>query len=150
MQSYLVISSLIVAGFGIALWGVYLMFQGMVTHRWPSTQGEIIESGIRDYNEPDNYGYTFHAKYRFCAHGAMHTGTRIQFGLRSFLNKETADLLAKRYPMGASVTVFHHPKKSIAVLEKGFSPPTYFLLLLGFFVAAISGCIALSLPEGCP
>jgi hypothetical protein len=130
---------LLAASVGLSLWGLSLMIWGMASRHWPCTQGEIIESEIRDYNEPSNYGYTFHVKYRFSAHGTTHVGTRIQYGLGSYLTKEAADALAERFAVGALIPVYHHPTMVAAVLERGFTRPTFFLLGVGLFLSLVVG-----------
>lgn len=147
MNELLVGSSIIAAGVGVLLWGLIFILRGMATHNWPSTTGQILESGFRDYNEPDNYGYTYHVKYQYSVQGVVHTGTRLRFGLGSYMNKETAERLIARYPVGGEVTVFHHPHKALSVLEKGFTSPTYFLLMVGGFVA-LAGVWMLSTQAG--
>ena len=142
MMNSVVLFSLVAAGLGLALWGLYLMIWGMASRRWPSTEGKVIESEIRDYHEPSNYGYTFHVKYRFSARGTTQVGTRLQFGLGSYLTKEVAEQLAERYAVGSRIPVFYHPTKDAAVLERGFTRPTYFLLVAGLFVAVVGGLMA--------
>lgn|GEM_PF-1608462 len=128
---------------GLVLVALYPMMRGLATHRWPSTEGEVVESEVRDYNERSGYCCTFHVKYRFVAHGGTHVGTRLRFGLGSYLTQEAAEALAERYAVGNRITVFHHPTKGTAVLEKGFTQGSFFLLFTGLFLASVGVMVAM-------
>lgn len=128
---------------GLVLVALYPMMRSLAAHRWPSTEGEIVESEVRDYNERSGYCCTFHVKYRFVAHGNTHFGTRRRFGMGTYLTKEAAEALAERYAVGNRITVFYHPTKGTAVLEKGFTQASFFLLSIGLFLASVGFMVAM-------
>jgi len=140
---------------GIAITVVALFAAGLVwtiarSSRWPSTDGVILKSVLREiyrpYQRPPNESierieYEASIEYEYHAEGVRYTSTRILAGVPNVLPREQdARAWVERFPEGQHTQVYYDPKNpSTACLIHGgvFSPAAYAILVF-FIVLAIA------------
>jgi len=113
--------------FGLALTGqaIFNLSKGSASTNWPTTKGEILESGFR--TKGDNTSYPV-VKYQYDVNGKTYDGDRIVFGSSADVPSGTLD----RYPVGGTVTVFYDPNHpESAVLETASTSSMYIFIVLG-------------------
>lgn len=121
---------------------------------WPSVQGYIIQSEVRQTTSTDDNGRVRVAYYPAIAYdyevaGQTYTGKQIAFGgVRGESSPERARAVLARYPGGAGVTVVYNPEKpSEAVLERA-AGEAKLALIGGIICLALAVCIACPLAIG--
>ncbi len=108
--------------------GLREMLHGWSSHEWPMTEGVVMESvgmgrtrmGPGWTNQPSQVRVT----YTYTVEGRTYQSRRRRFGGDGMSVVEHAPMITARYPVGAHVTVFHHPRRpELAVLEPGVVVP---------------------------
>jgi len=82
--------------------------------KWPSTKGEIIASNVQPYSVDDETGderSCVSIGYSYAVKGKTYKGDRIGWSKKTIMPTPAALSLSARYPVGASVPVFHDPDK---------------------------------------
>jgi hypothetical protein len=111
--------------------------------RWPTTEGKVISSGVREHTDIDDEthhirrSYEPAVEYGYSVGGTPLSGRKVSFGATSF-DRKTAHEVVSRYPSGATVAVHYNPTKpSEAVLETKASGGAIFLVA-GIAMLALS------------
>lgn len=88
--------------------------------RWPRTTGKVVESTVRESSGTDD-STTFApmVRYTYVVEGKTLESKQVAIGAVSG-SQSGAEAVVEKYPLGAEVTVYHHPKLHyLAVLEPG-------------------------------
>jgi Protein of unknown function (DUF3592) len=128
------------AMFGV-VWALSEAVYAHASELWPRTLGSIVTSRVSVEHDGTLEGPTYTAEigYRYVVDGHEYTCDRVRFGgPLSSLWRRPADTFAKRFPVGAPVTVAYDPAKpSRGVLEPGRSGQAYIkVLVFAVLVAA--------------
>lgn len=122
--------------------------RALQSRNWPKTPGNVVESKVQRNSNPrssgdhtPNYSYEPVVRYTYAVEGTMQESKQIAIGVLA-TSEESASKVTARYPLGASVTVHHHPKHHyLAVLEPGrFVVPLIATLISAaalYFMAAV-------------
>jgi Protein of unknown function (DUF3592) len=116
-----------------------LMFDGRILQdfahqslatRYPRASGTITHSRVVQHRGNKGSTYGFEVRYAYEVEGRGYEGTRYRYGSWNPSDREVADDAARRFPVGASVSVFHHPETPAdAVLLPGVQGHDVFMLL---------------------
>lgn len=126
----------------LAVYCAYLMRlawkRGHASQRWPTTEGTILESRVQ--LEGDHYSAKL--LYAYLVQGEVITGNVLTYrGVNS--DRETAEVLAQKYPAAAKVFVYYDPAESAnSVLEPGVDKHSYFA---GSLVIVVLFCVGIGL-----
>ncbi len=111
--------------------------------RWPTTEGRVISSSVREHRDVDDEtrqvrrSYEPVVEYEYSVGGTPLSGRKLSFGATSF-GRKTAHEVVDRYPSGATVLVHYNPAKpGEAVLETKASGGAIFLVA-GIAMIALS------------
>jgi hypothetical protein len=105
--------------------GVWTLWNGRRSRRWSSVKGVITSSQIKERIQaptgsgPEESAYDALVRYEFTVGERQFSGRRISF---MPLGAGLADVkeLARRYKVGKSINVYHHPTKpELCTLEQG-------------------------------
>jgi len=124
--------------------GIRELIDANASSNWPAVKGTITRAEIkvteqtRTKSTKREYAYEADIEYEYYVHESPMKGDKIKYG--EVTNKELAERMVKKYPVGKEVKVYYDPsnlKKS--VLEPGYSMGLLFLPLMGLvaMVAAI-------------
>ena len=139
------IFALLIVNQGVGLWRFRRKAAG--GRNWPSTIGKIIASDVEPYSTDRETGDTRSSvsiRYSYVVDGKTYRGDRIGWGKKTVMLTPAAESLSARYPVGASVPVFHDPAKpGSALLEprgqgKSSEMTALVLFLIIFCVIEIS------------
>jgi hypothetical protein len=112
--------------FGL-IFGAFLSgaLRGWQSRRWPATSGTVLESWVRECESTaasettPTLLYEPVVRYTYAVNGQQRESRQIAF-LVVRGSKEAAEKVVARYPEGATVPVYHHPRLPyLAVLEPG-------------------------------
>jgi hypothetical protein len=157
----------LIIGFIFGLLGVIFLVIGLVNRKkaqtakgWPTTQGTIVSTEIREHSDIDTedgsttINYEPVVQYSYNVMGVSYTGTKIGYGANRF-DRGTAQKKLDRYQAGTMVTVHHNPDDPRnAVLEVEASGSKLFLVLgiiflvLGMIIVCFAGIFAMLAPVG--
>jgi hypothetical protein len=122
--------------------------RALQSRTWPTTKGRVLESKVEENNcrstsgstRPD-ISYQPFVRYRYEVSGKTQESKQISIGVCAS-SRQYAEGIIAQYPVGAKVTVHHHPKLHyLAVLEPGgYIIPLVISLLTGaiFIFVAIT------------
>lgn len=119
---------------------------------WPTAQGTIQASSVRENLETDSEGDNERAfypnvHYAWSAGGQSYTGDRIVFGGKSRFTRESdAKAVCDRYPQGSQVAVRYNPANpQEAVLESkkpSLGTPIIFSVVVAIFTLIAAAFLA--------
>lgn len=128
---------------GAGLWpltvGLRSVWRGVASSGWPTVPGVVLKTGTsvsRAREQGTTNTYTFYKAdltFGYQVNGRDYTTGTIRFG-RALGSGDIskAAVLLLRYPPGAKVTVFHHPKDpSVAVVKPGVDSDVVWFLVAG-------------------
>lgn len=112
---------------------------------WPEVRGRVTRCEKR--NPPPGRRtrgrVSFDFEYEYHVDGVVHRCRNIDWGMRQFTPSGVEDFL-RRYPVGTSVRVFHHPTKpKVAVLEHGMSLGSFLFLGVGIALVGAGAFVLL-------
>lgn len=113
------------AGIAMLAFAGYTYFRGERARSWPTAQGTVTSSGVRESESKDSDGHiskTYHpqVEFKYSVAGQAYESTRIKVGLPSSRNQTAAATIAGRYPANTKVTVLYDPQDpAYGVLESG-------------------------------
>jgi uncharacterized protein DUF3592 len=123
----------------LACTALTLAFDGKILHGiarqtlaafHPRVSGTITHSRVVEHRDSDGSTYGFEVRYVHEVDGRRYEGTQYRHGAWHSSNRSAAEDLARRFPVGATVPVFHHPETpDDAVLVTGVQGQDLFLLL---------------------
>jgi Protein of unknown function (DUF3592) len=115
--------------------GLWCLWNGMRSRKWPTTKGVMLHSDIEGSEDSDGTGsYRIRARYRYEVGGQEFIGKRVFFGQAILWTSAFDRLLRKtsRYHPGSEVKVhFHCKKPSRCVLQPGMNVEPWIVTVLG-------------------
>lgn len=140
-----------VSGLAMLLFGIYFLFLGDEVGRWPSTEGEIVDTRIRIWSpvratfeeqrlKGDITEYYPQVEYRWTVDGTAYEGKRYKLGTThdKYRDRDQAQAAARRFVAGEPITVYYDPDApSQAVIDPSkdwfalFVPSVLGLLFVG-------------------
>lgn len=131
----------VLSGLGLMIYGLRLFAKAYRARTWPTAQGRIIESEVREVRDADGLSYKVSILYEYSVNGVTRRSDVWRLGVGSSSSK-SATKAVERYPVGAVVTVYCNPEKPAdSLLEPGKA--SWHLLLAGiaFFAAGIRALV---------
>ncbi len=133
----------IMVGIGLALWGLNVLEQSRVSENWPSTNGEVVTSEVREERDEDGTTYYGDVTFQYVINDRRYTADTVSFGQYGGSRKHAAEIVS-RYRPGARVPVYYDPEApQTAVLEPGVTWSSYLLLVMGLMFAGLPIVIGL-------
>ncbi len=108
------------AGLGLILVAVFDLRKANRAKTWPTAEGKILSSSLREKTDSDGTSYEVAILYEYSVNGVAHRSDawRIRPGSSSFT--KSANAAVARYPVGAVVPVYFNPEDPAdALLEPG-------------------------------
>ena len=125
---------------GIAL---YKGWRCWIAGTWPTVAGEVIHSDTEDQeSEPDGDGstttrYRAWVRYHYEVKGRKYVGRCVSLGFEWHWIKWTAQLVARRYPVGKRVRVHYRPTDpEQCTIETGMTLAAMVVLAAGIALVA--------------
>ncbi|WP_309888848.1 DUF3592 domain-containing protein [Archangium sp.] len=125
---FLLLWSALTLGFdGVILHGLTRQLQSMSYSR---TTGTITHSTVTESSDSDGTTYGFDVRYLYEVNGQRYQGNHYRYNQWSASNRSVAKALEQRFPLGATVPVFHDPEApDDAVLFTGVQGFDLFMLM---------------------
>lgn len=130
-------------GVGLTIWGGIVLNNANESADWPTTQGEVVLSNVREDSDDD--GVTYHAEisYEYVVADREYVSDQVSFGQYGSSDHSHAAEIVNRYPEGRRVRVFYNPEDpETAVLEPGVTWSSYMILVMGLCFTAVPVLIA--------
>ncbi len=108
------------AGLALLLIAAFDLRKATLAKTWPTTEGRILDSRLREKTDSDGTSYEVAILYEYWVNGVAHRSDvwRIRAGSSSFT--KSASRTVASYPVGASVPVYFNPENPAdAMLEPG-------------------------------
>ena len=109
---------------GFVTWTYVEYSKGAESADWPNAAGQVLSSevGTRPGGEDSRGTYVPQVTYRYVVNGVTFSGDTIRFGLMGDSSRDDAEEAARKYRVGAPVTVYYdHANPTSSVLEPGGS-----------------------------
>jgi hypothetical protein len=142
----------LIGGCGFALIGGLLcglalrsLWVGAASRRWPTTDGRVIASVVRQWTSKNNTHHEPHVVYEYMVDGTRHAHSAIGAGVGMWQSCDQVTAIVDRYPVDTVVTVYYDPARpERAVLEPGPRWSNLFSLLVGlpFFGVGVGLLVA--------
>ncbi|MCB8966761.1 MAG: DUF3592 domain-containing protein [Chloroflexota bacterium] len=121
----------VVVGIGISYWGWHILQNARVSLSWPTTDGQITSSYVREDRDEDGTSYFGDVTYTYAVNDVRYTSDMVNFGQYGGSRNHAQEIVDK-YPEGNGVTVSYDPNDpETAVLEPGVTGGSYLVLGLG-------------------
>ena len=129
--------ALLALGAGSIYWGGLLYRQAEASQSWPSIDGLIVSSQIKENHDRVNVvTYNAAVEFAYDVEGNRYTSKHASRG-----NSSEAREVVNRYPAGKPVKVFYDPQKpDFGVLEPGVNADNY-LVLAGGLAMLLAGVV---------
>lgn len=135
----LIIGLFTLGGLVTVVWGAIIIARARNTARWPATTGTIEESSIA--SEDDDL--LPHIVFRYAVNGSEHRRT-LEFPGGITPTREFSAEYLRKYPTGATVTVYYNPRDSgTATLEPGLARGDWLVLAFGIGASILGGVMLL-------
>lgn len=119
-------------GVALSLYGWRIVQNASMSKNWPTTQGEITASSVDESHDDDGTSYGANVQYTYVADDQRYSSSTVSFGQYSSSNRNHAQEIVDRYPVGKLVIVSYDPNNpATAVLEPGRTTSSYFLFIMG-------------------
>src|SRR6266566_1889232 len=108
------------AGLALLLIAAFDLRKATLAKTWPTTEGRILDSRLREKTDSDGTSYEVTILYEYSVNGVAHRSDvwRVRPGSSSFT--KAANAAVARYPVGAVVPVYFNPEDPAdAMLEPG-------------------------------
>jgi hypothetical protein len=130
-------------GLAIMAYGIYLVLKSRRARRWPTAQGTIVDSRVREVRDSDgDVASEAYILYEYSVNGVKLRSDvwRLGVGRSSFTG--FARRAVAKYPIGAPVMVYFNPDKPTdAMLETGNASLVFLVFGLAFFLGAANAVI---------
>lgn len=128
------------------LWGVTELFAEARTLFWREVPGTITKSDVvlvsetrstsRNVRPVDRKWYGWDLEYTYRVDGIVYAGDRASLLETPVWNRNSADAMAAKYPVGANVAAYVSPDDpALAILEPGFTAAAVALMLSSVLAA---------------
>ncbi len=126
------------AGLGISVFGWIVLQNARVSAGWPTVQGQIVESTVRESTDEDGTSYFADVRFRYVVDDQPYTADTVNFGQYGSSDPNHAQEIVSKYEYGGSVLVYYDPEKpQTAVLQPGTTWSSFFILGFGSIFALI-------------
>ncbi|MCI0396561.1 MAG: DUF3592 domain-containing protein [Chloroflexi bacterium] len=127
-------------GIGLSIWGWNILQNARASTAWPTAQGQVVSSEVTvSTSSEGGDSYNPQVTFVYAVNDQQYQDDTIKFGETSYGNRNRAQEVADKYPVGATVTVYYDPSDpATAVLEPGVSGGSYLILGLGVFFAVMA------------
>ena len=103
----------------LACWAGNEAISGQASSKWPSAQGTVISSTIKQSHSKNGTKDDAAIEYKYTVNGKSFTSDRVMFGTLAFRN---AAEVVKQYPQNTKVDVHYNPADpGQATIETGFN-----------------------------
>ncbi len=135
--TFFLIAVFVVVGIGLAIWGWSVLQNARVSESWPTTDGQILSSNVREDRDEDGTSYFGDVTFGYFVDDISYTSDTVSFGQYGG-ERDHAEEIVARYPAGSGVTVYYDPADpETAVLEPGVTWSSYMLLGMGVLFTCI-------------
>jgi hypothetical protein len=125
-------------GIGLSIWGWSVLQNARVSESWPTTSGEVLSANVRIDDDDDGTSYFGDVTYSYAVDDFRYTSDSVSFGQYGSSNRDHAEGIVARYPVGSQVTVYYDPEDvETAVLEPGVTWSSYLLIGMGLIFTCI-------------
>lgn len=133
-------------GMAATFWSIVEVRRAHQSVRWPSTSGQVLDSGVKYYVKAGRHNWEWHVWYRYSVRGISFERNRVFFG--TTIGPAEATSIVARFPTGVEVPVHYAPgNPGVSVLMPGVNRHTYSMLFIGplflWIAAAILGFFVL-------
>lgn len=136
--------------FSIGLWQLY---EGWKTHNWPTTQGTITSSQIKEVTRRDADGDTYtnyrpSISYSYQVADQNYEGHRLHLGATSHNDRSAVQQQLKQYPVGRTLDVYYNPNNpNQAVLTPGVGGGIWIAITMGTAFLVLGIALSMILPK---
>ena len=132
------------AGLGITVYGTCILAKSAKAKSWPTAQGKIVDSRLRELRDSDGSSYEAYILYEYWVDGVAHQSNVWRLGVGSSSFTGSAKKAIARYPIGASVMVYFNPDRPAdAMLEPGKASWAMFCFGLISFIVGMNAFLHL-------
>ena len=142
---YLLPIPFICLGMCIVYYGIRLRRRALVSLRWPTVYGVVLESSatLVPCGDPGIDVWEAKVHYRYEVGGTEFRSSQVSFAQHGSSDKSHAEGIVQRYPPGTRVRVYYDPADPrAAVLEPGTTRGTTMLIKIGLGFIGISVFVA--------
>lgn len=145
---------LLILGGGLVFYSARSRKKADQSQGWPSTNGKIIVSEIRESKSTDEDGrtkvtYYPHIEYAYEVNGQNYVSKQISFGgVLGYNDPAKVRTTLDHYPVGSIMLAFYNPEKPAEAVVEQTSGGAKWALIVGIIILAISSCIAIGLLVG--
>lgn len=117
----------------VAWSGARLIHYGFTSGQWPEVPGRVTRCEIRTVQVKRNQQrHSLDFEYEYRVNGETLRGTMIFSGAMSSGTPDSLAPYLQKYPVGATVRVYHHPTRpKVALLEHGVCGSAFFIFAVG-------------------
>jgi hypothetical protein len=130
------------SGLAIMAYGIHLLLISRRARFWPTAQGTIVDSRVREVKDEEGSSYEAYILYEYSVNGVKLRSDvwRLGVGRSSFMG--FAKKAVAKYPIGTAVMVYVNPDKPTdAMLETGNASWAFFVFGLAFFLGGANAVI---------
>lgn len=127
-------------GLGLMYWGWNVLGNARESVGWPTAPGMVVSAEL-DHSENTEGGDSWSPEisYRYLAANQERTSYAIKFGENSYSDRDDAEEILARYPVGQPVLVYYDPADpERSVLEPGVTAGSYIILGTGGLFVVIT------------
>ena len=125
-------------------YGIHLLVKSRQARFWPTAQGRILDSRVREVLDDGSPTYDAYILYEYSVNGVNLRSNVWRLGVGSSSFMGFAKRAVAKYPIGAAVTVYFNPDKpNDAMLETGNASWAFLLFGLAFFLGGLNAVIGL-------
>lgn len=133
-----------VIGLAIMAYGAYLVVRSRRARFWPTAQGKIIDSRVREVKVDDAPTYDAYVLYEYSVNGVNLRSNVWRLGVGSSSFVGFAKRAVAKYPIGVLVMVYYNPDKpNDAMLETGNASWAFLVFGLSFFLGGVNAVMHL-------
>ncbi len=146
LEALLVAGVFILLGAGLSWWGWNIVQDARASSQWPTTEGTVTSSEVRDTSDAESDSYSPRVTYEYQVDDVSYQNNTITFGQNSYSSRRKAESIAAGYPTGSRVTVYYEPgDPAQSVLEPGASAGSFIVLAIGLLFGLIGVVAAVAI-----
>jgi hypothetical protein len=132
------------AGLAITSYGIYLIVKSRQARFWPTVQGRILDSRVREVLDDGAPTFDAYILYEYSVNDVNLRSNVWRLGVGSSSFMGFAKRAVAKYPIGATVTVYYNPDKpNDAMLETGNASWAFLVFGLAFFLGGANAVLHL-------
>ena len=139
---------LLILGGGLVFYNARSRKKADLSHGWPSTNGKVIVSEIRESKSTDEDGRIKvsnypHIEYAYEVNGQNYISKQISFGgVLGYNDRDKVQTKLEHFPVGSMVLAFYNPEKPTEAVVEQTSGGAKWALVVGIIVLIMAVCIA--------